>query len=62
MKIEDGPKTVNIFKEIDANEDNQLSRDEVAEYLKVVMMLRGNSQRVASLRFLCRHGVNWLNI
>lgn len=39
LKIDDGPKTVNIFKEIDSNDDNQLSRQEVEEYLKVVPKL-----------------------
>lgn len=34
LKIDDGPKTTNIFKEIDANQDNQLSREEVVTYLK----------------------------
>jgi FK506-binding protein 14 len=34
LKIEDGPKSVNVFKEIDANQDNTLSKDEVAQYLK----------------------------
>lgn len=34
VKIEDGPPPVNVFKEIDANSDNQLSREEVSEYLK----------------------------
>jgi len=34
LKIEDGPTTVNVFKEIDANQDNTLSKDEVAQYLK----------------------------
>jgi len=34
LKIEDGPKTVNVFKEIDADQDNKLSKDEVAQYLK----------------------------
>ncbi|XP_018495681.1 uncharacterized protein LOC100907240 isoform X1 [Galendromus occidentalis] len=35
LKIEEGPKTVNIFKEIDSNSDQQLSKDEVSTYLKV---------------------------
>ncbi|XP_018495682.1 uncharacterized protein LOC100907240 isoform X2 [Galendromus occidentalis] len=34
LKIEEGPKTVNIFKEIDSNSDQQLSKDEVSTYLK----------------------------
>ncbi|OQR78832.1 peptidyl-prolyl cis-trans isomerase FKBP14-like [Tropilaelaps mercedesae] len=34
LAIEDGPKTTNIFKDIDANSDNQLSREEVAAYLE----------------------------
>jgi len=34
LKIDDGPKTANIFKEIDADDDQHLSREEVATYLK----------------------------
>jgi len=37
LKIEDGPKTVNVFKEIDANNDEQLTKEEVADYLKAQM-------------------------
>jgi len=29
MNISDSPPTANVFKEIDANKDNQLSREEV---------------------------------
>lgn len=32
--IEDGPPSLNIFKEIDSDKDNQLSRDEVSDYIK----------------------------
>lgn len=34
LTIEDGPAPVNIFKEIDLNNDNQLSREELSDYLK----------------------------
>lgn len=34
LKVEDGPKPINVFKEIDADNDNRLSRKEVAEFLK----------------------------
>ncbi|GFU92232.1 peptidyl-prolyl cis-trans isomerase FKBP14 [Trichonephila clavipes] len=37
LKIEDGPSPVNVFKEIDANQDLQLSREEISEYLKKQM-------------------------
>jgi len=37
LNIEDGPTPVNVFKEIDANDDNQLSREEVSTYLKKQM-------------------------
>lgn len=33
-KVEDGPKPVNVFKEIDADNDNRLSRKEVGDFLK----------------------------
>jgi hypothetical protein len=29
LNIEEGPTPVNVFKEIDVNDDNQLSREEV---------------------------------
>jgi len=34
INVEDGPSPVNVFKEIDGNDDNQLSREEVSSYLK----------------------------
>ncbi|XP_054716180.1 LOW QUALITY PROTEIN: uncharacterized protein LOC129225716 [Uloborus diversus] len=34
IKIEDGPTPVNVFKEIDMNQDQQLSREELSDYLK----------------------------
>ncbi|XP_013785574.2 peptidyl-prolyl cis-trans isomerase FKBP7-like, partial [Limulus polyphemus] len=33
LNIEDGPPLVNLFKEIDSNEDSQLSREELVEYI-----------------------------
>ncbi|GFY50402.1 peptidyl-prolyl cis-trans isomerase FKBP14 [Trichonephila inaurata madagascariensis] len=37
LKIDDGPSPVNVFKEIDANQDLQLSREEISDYLKKQM-------------------------
>jgi len=37
LKIEQAPPVVNVFKEIDANADAQLSREEVSDYLKKQM-------------------------
>jgi len=37
ISIDDGPTPVNVFKEIDSNDDNQLSREEVSSYLKKQM-------------------------
>jgi FK506-binding protein 14 len=37
LKIETAPPVVNVFKEIDADGDSQLSRDEVSGYLKKQM-------------------------
>jgi len=37
LKIETSPPVVNVFKEIDADGDTQLSRDEVSGYLKKQM-------------------------
>lgn len=34
IKVEDGPKPINVFKEIDTDNDNRLSRKEVGEFLK----------------------------
>ncbi|XP_026314506.1 FK506-binding protein 2 isoform X2 [Hyposmocoma kahamanoa] len=34
INIGDSPPTTNVFKEIDADKDNMLSREEVSEYLK----------------------------
>ncbi|KAL0280344.1 UNVERIFIED_CONTAM: hypothetical protein PYX00_001663 [Menopon gallinae] len=38
MNIGDAPPTTNVFKEIDADADKQLSREEVSEYLKKQMV------------------------
>jgi len=37
IAVDDGPTPVNVFKEIDSNDDNQLSREEVSLYLKKQM-------------------------
>lgn len=38
INIGDAPPSTNVFKEIDDNKDNQLSREEVSEYLKKQMV------------------------
>lgn len=34
LKIEEGPKPINVFKEIDVDNDNRLSRKEIGDFLK----------------------------
>lgn len=34
LKVEDGPKPTNVFKEIDVDNDNRLSRKEIGDFLK----------------------------
>jgi len=43
LKIEDGPTPVNVFKDIDINDDQQLSREEVSDYLKKQLPESGNA-------------------
>lgn len=38
INIGDSPPTTNVFKEIDADQDNMLSREEVSDYLKKQMV------------------------
>ncbi|XP_067004620.2 FK506-binding protein 2 [Anabrus simplex] len=38
ISLGDSPPTVNVFKEIDADQDKMLSREEVSEYLKKQMV------------------------
>lgn len=38
INISDSPPTANVFKEIDSDHDNQLSREEVSEYLRKQMV------------------------
>lgn len=38
VSINDSPPNVNVFKEIDFDKDNQLSREEVSEYLRKQML------------------------
>lgn len=44
VDIQDGPKPVNVFKEIDADGDNRLSRKEVADFLKKQLSQASQSQ------------------
>ncbi|XP_012281857.1 FK506-binding protein 2 isoform X2 [Orussus abietinus] len=38
INISDSPPTANVFKEIDGDKDNQLSREEVSDYLRKQIM------------------------
>lgn len=44
VDIQDGPKPVNVFKEIDADGDNRLSRKEVADFLRKQLSQASQSQ------------------
>jgi len=53
LKIESAPPVVNVFKEIDNNDDTQLSREEVSEYLKKqmeTMKAEGNNEENDEVR------------
>lgn len=39
LSVEEGPTPVNVFKEIDGNNDNQLSREEVIHSNLTIEML-----------------------
>ncbi|KAF7998162.1 hypothetical protein HCN44_009560 [Aphidius gifuensis] len=38
INISDSPPTTNVFREIDSDQDNQISREEVSEYLRKQMV------------------------
>ncbi|XP_046671578.1 FK506-binding protein 2 [Homalodisca vitripennis] len=44
INIGDSAPTTNVFKEIDADENKQLSREEVSEYLRKQMVAAGESE------------------
>lgn len=44
INIADAPPTTNVFKEIDADSDKMLSREEVSEYLKKQMIAAGEGE------------------
>ncbi|XP_077301015.1 peptidyl-prolyl cis-trans isomerase Fkb14 [Arctopsyche grandis] len=44
INIGDSPPTTNVFKEIDFDKNNMLSRDEVSEYLKKQMLAADDSE------------------
>jgi len=53
LKVEKAPPVVNVFKEIDGNDDQQLSREEVSEYLKKQMesmKTEGNTEENEEVR------------
>ena len=39
INISDSPPTANVFKEIDADKDNQLSREEVSAMARIVFFI-----------------------
>ena len=48
LDTEDGPVPVNVFKQIDLNEDSMLSREELSGYLKQQVSLGGRSHELSS--------------
>ena len=48
LDTEDGPVPVNVFKQIDLNEDSMLSREELSGYLKQQVSLWGSSHELSS--------------
>ncbi|KAL3284393.1 hypothetical protein HHI36_018556 [Cryptolaemus montrouzieri] len=50
INIGDAPPPTNVFKEIDANKDNQLSREEVSEHLKKQLLaVEGETDEVKEM-------------
>ncbi|XP_055374105.1 FK506-binding protein 2 isoform X2 [Condylostylus longicornis] len=49
INIGDSSPTTNVFKEIDDNKDNQLSREEVSEYLKKQMSAVEDSEELKGM-------------
>ncbi len=45
LDVEEGPTPVNVFRQIDADDDNQLSREELSSYLKQQVGGRGGRER-----------------
>ncbi|RWS31450.1 peptidyl-prolyl cis-trans isomerase FKBP2-like protein [Leptotrombidium deliense] len=44
INIEDGANPTNVFKEIDSNQDSQLSREEISDYLKKQLPADGEGE------------------
>ncbi|RZC38673.1 FKBP C and/or EF-hand 7 domain containing protein [Asbolus verrucosus] len=56
INIGDSPPTTNVFKEIDNDKDNQLSREEVSDYLKKQMVAaEGEAQSEEMKNMLADH-------
>lgn len=55
INIGNSPPTTNVFKEIDDNKDNQLSREEVSEYLKKQMVAVEGDQNEEIQNMLKEH-------
>jgi len=56
INIGDSPPTTNVFKEIDADKDNLLSREEVSDYLKKQMVAaEGGEQSEEMKQMLADH-------
>lgn len=51
INISDSPQSTNVFKAIDSDHDNQLSREEVSDYLRKQMIEsdQGNAEQVKKI-------------
>lgn len=53
INIEEGPTPVNVFKQIDADGDKALTRDEISGYLRQqVLITRLKNLKIFNLNFL----------
>lgn len=50
INISDSPPTTNVFKEIDADQDQMLSREEVSEYLKKQIVTADGSEQTEEIK------------
>jgi len=59
LDVEEGPAPVNVFKQIDSDEDNQLSREELSGYLKAQVRIlteeEGRSYKANGIYLLKLH-------
>lgn len=63
IDVGNSPPTTNVFKEIDDNKDNQLSRDEVNQYVRIhsttyfFMILTFHTHNISSCSNSCKNSI-----